>query len=359
MFRGSSLWCGDEPVKGATIHDVARAADVSVATVSRTLNGLETVAQGTRDRVLRAAGELDYVPHSGARALSTRRTDTIGVLLPDLHGEFFSELIRGIDLAARARGLHLLLSSSHGNLAEAEAALRSMRSRVDSVIAMMPNAGEQPLASDRHLGVSMVLIGSNGAADAIGSFTIDNFAGAFAITKHLVSSGRSRVAFVTGPADNLEASERLRGYRAAMRSFGSTEWIVHGDFTEESGRRAAAHLTHNDSPDAIFCANDMMAIGCLEALREADVSVPDDIALAGFDDVPIARYVNPPLTTAAVPIAEIGRQALECCADAIGGGDAGGQRSFQPQLVVRASTSSSSSLRQDHSRPAELGETGS
>lgn len=326
-------------MKGATIHDVARAADVSVATVSRTLNGIETVAKLTRDRVLQAAGDLDYVPHSGARALSTRRTDTIGVLLPDLHGEFFSELIRGIDLAARARGLHLLLSSSHGDVAEAGAALRSMRSRVDSVILMIPNAGEQLLARSGDGRLPMVLIGSYGAAGGQGSFIIDNFAGALAITEHLASSGRRRVAFVTGPTDNLEASERLRGYRAAAQNFGANEWIVEGDFTEESGRRAADHFTSSNRPDAIFCANDMMAIGCLEALREAGVAVPDDIALAGFDDIPIARYVSPPLTTAAVPIAEIGRQALECCADSIAGRESNGQRWFEPQLVVRASSS--------------------
>lgn len=128
-------------MKGATIRDVARAADVSVATVSRTLNGIENVAGMTRDRVLKVASELDYIPHSGARSLSSKRTDTIGVLLPDLHGEFFSELIRGIDLAARARGLHLLLSSSHGDPVEAAAALRAMRSRVDSIIMMSLNAG--------------------------------------------------------------------------------------------------------------------------------------------------------------------------------------------------------------------------
>lgn len=325
-------------MKGATIHDVARAADVSVATVSRTLNGIETVAQPTRDRVLQAADELDYVPHSGARALSTKRTDTIGVLLPDLHGEFFSELIRGIDLAARARGLHLLLSSSHGDPAEADAALRSMRSRVDSVIVMMPTAGEQALASDRAEALPMVLIGSHRAATGRASFVIDNFAGAFAIAEHLFLTGRRHVAFVAGPADNLEAAERLRGYCAAVERFGASERIVDGDFSEESGRRAAVQLTRGDRPDAIFCANDMMAIGCLEALRGAGVAVPDNIALAGFDDIPIARYVNPQLTTAAVPIAEIGRQALDCCADALAGRATPGQRSFQPQLVIRAST---------------------
>lgn len=327
-------------MRGATIHDVARAAHVSVATVSRTLNGIETVAQTTRDRVLQAAGELDYVPHSGARALSTRRTDTIGVLLPDLHGEFFSELIRGIDVAARARGLHLLLSSSHGNIAEANAALRAMRSRVDSVIVMMPNAGELPLARSGDARLPMVLIGTHGAAGGDASFIIDNFAGALAITEHLASNGRSRVAFVTGPADNIEASERLRGYRAAVQRLGVKEWIVAGDFTEESGRRAGERFAGGDRPDAIFCANDMMAIGCMEALRAAGVAVPDDVALAGFDDIPIARYVNPPLTTAAVPIAEIGRQALECCVAAVAGRTADPQRSFVPKLVVRASSSS-------------------
>ena len=312
---------------------------MSVATVSRVLNGIERVAQPTRERVLQAAGELDYVPHSGARALSTRRTDTIGVLLPDLYGEFFSELIRGIDLAARARGLHLLLSSSHGDLAEAHAALRSMRSRVDSVIAMMPTAGEQPLASDPHLGLPMVLIGSDGAGNGKASFIIDNFAGAFAITEHLVATGCRQIAFVAGPADNLEARERLRGYRAAVKRFGAAERVVEGDFTEAAGRIAARRILAEPSrPDALFCANDMTAIGALDALKDAGVRVPDEIALAGFDDIPIARYVSPPLTTAAVPIAEIGRQALECCAAAIAGRTTDQQRTFEPELVVRASS---------------------
>jgi LacI family transcriptional regulator len=325
-------------VKGATIRDVARAADVSVATVSRTLNGLEIVAGPTRDRVIQAAGKLDYVPHSGARALSTRRTDTIGVLLPDLHGEFFSELIRGIDLAARARGLHLLLSSSHGDPTEALAALRAMRSRVDSIILMLPHAGEELRFRSSKLTVPMVFLGSGGQSGDHPSFEIDNFAGAFAITEHLASSERCHVAFVAGPPDNIEARDRLRGYRAAIAAAGASEWIVQGDFSEQSGRDAANELIGSRCPDAIFCANDMMAIGCLERLRDAGVSVPGEVALAGFDDIPIARYVSPPLTTAAVPIAEIGRQALECCADAVAGLGSQGRRIFEPKLVIRASS---------------------
>lgn len=330
-------------VNGATIRDVARAAEVSVATVSRTLNGLDTVAAKTRDRVLRAAGELDYVPNSGARALSTRRTDTIGVLLPDLHGEFFSELIRGIDLAARAHGLHLLLSSSHGDPAEAAAALRAMRSRVDFVILMLPHAGETSLIG-RGIGpVPMLFIGRGASSRRHISFEIDNYSGALAITEHLLKLGRKRIAFVAGPASNIEASERLRGYRSAIATAGASEWIVDGDFSEQSGRDAAKAFLGDDRPDAVFCANDMMAVGCLDALKGAGIAVPDDIALAGFDDIPIARYVSPALTTAAVPIAEIGRQALECCAALLGGKSASRQRAFKPQLVIRASSASQSS----------------
>ena len=343
-------------MKGATIRDVARAADVSVATVSRTLNRIDNVAGMTRDRILKIVDELDYVPHSGARALSTRRTDTIGVLLPDLHGEYFSELIRGIDLAARSRGLHLLLSSSHGDPDEAAAALRAMRSRVDSIIVMLPGAGEE-LISSRKGAAPMVFLGSGANRDHP-SFEIDNFAGAFAITRHLLDSGRSRVAFIAGPADNSEARERLRGYRAAIKAAGGPEQIVAGDFSEQSGCDAAQQFIGRDLPEAIFCANDMMAVGCLYALRDAGVRVPDDVALAGFDDIPIARYVSPALTTAAVPIAEIGRRALECCVDLIAGRSTDRRHIFQPTLAIRQSTArtSTASRLTDRSFPGLVGE---
>ncbi|WP_294013224.1 LacI family DNA-binding transcriptional regulator [Sphingomonas sp.] len=316
---------------------MARAADVSVATVSRALNGIDKVAGITRERVLKIVHELDYVPHSGARALSTRRTETIGVLLPDLHGEYFSELIRGIDLAARQHGLHLLLSSSHGDPTEAAAALRAMRSRVDSIIVMLPSAGEELLVHSRKGPVPMVFLGSGDHRDHP-SFEIDNYGGAVAITRHLLDSGRRGIAFVAGPLDNREARERERGYRAAIASAGGDEWIVAGDFSEQSGRDAAAQFIAGPRPDAIFCANDMMAIGCLESLREAGLRIPDDIALAGFDDIPIARYVSPALTTAAVPIAAIGRRALECCVELIAGRKTKRRHVIQPELVVRSST---------------------
>jgi LacI family transcriptional regulator len=331
-------------LKSATIRDVARAANVSVATVSRALNSSETVSALTRKRVLNAVGELDYVPHSGARSLSTRRTDTIGVLLPDLHGEFFSELIRGIDAATRTRGLHLLLSHSHGDPVEATTVLRTMRSRVDAMLVMSPYADHQVLSAALNGAVPLVLLGSGGESGGYPSFAIDNHAGAFAITTHLLDWGYQRIAFVAGPADNVEAMQRLNGYRAALASRGAfVEQVVRGDFTEQSGYRAARQLIAAGAPEAIFAANDTMAIGCLQALREAGLSIPANVALAGFDDIPVARFLDPPLTTAGVPIAEIGRQAVECCVDIITTGSAGPGRIFIPELVIRASSGSNHS----------------
>ena len=295
----------------ATIRDVARAAGVSVATVSRAMNGLDKVLPETRHRVLDAARVLRFTPSGAARSLITRRTDTIGALLPDLHGEYFSELIRGIDQAARASGLHLLVSSSHGNADEAAAALRAMNGRVDGLLMMSPHVDSDFLAHNLPRSLPAVLV--NTGTDLTGQvrFVVDNFGGAKAMTRHLAAAGRKRIAFIGGPPGNDEAQERLRGYRAGLRA-GAREILLDGNFTEASGHAAGRRIAQMASrPSAVFAANDMMAIGCLAALGEAGLQVPDDIALGGFDDIPIARYVTPTLTTIRVPIAALGAAALE------------------------------------------------
>ena len=322
-----------------TIRDVARIAEVSVATVSRVLNKIETVSPGTRRHVLQVAQELDFVPHAGARSLSLRRTDTIGVLLPDLHGEYFSELIRGLDAGARSMGQHLLLSASHGDISEADTALQTMRSRVDGLVVMSPNSDGNLVAAAVKGAVPLVLL-NNGSDEASASFTVDNHSGAFDVARHLIACGHRRIAFVAGPPDNVEARDRLRGFRDAHAQAGQPVGeIVPGDFREESGFAAATALLESGLPDAIFAANDAMAIGCLHALRNAGVDVPKDVALAAFDDIPMARLIDPALTTAAVPVAKIGRAAIECCVGLVRGDTpSGGRRLFAPQLVIRASS---------------------
>jgi len=326
-----------------TIKDVAKAADVSVASVSRALNGHRNMTPQTRKRILAAAKKLRFTPHSAARTLITRRTQTIGALLPDLHGEFFSELIRGIDLAARARGLHLLLSSSHGNAVEAAAAMRAMQGRVDGFLLMSPHADAGFLRQNRG-DLPMVLMNTPLKRARCAVLNVDNYGGAFAMVQHLVNCGRRRVALIAGPENNFDAGERRRGYEAAMARFAPTiaPQVLAGDFTEEAGYNAARELLANKlRPQAVFAANDMMAVGCLYALREAGVRVPEDIAVSGFDDIPIARLTTPALTTVRVRIVDFGTRALERLATMIDdSADAAREKHAQllgTELIVRQS----------------------
>lgn len=332
--------------KRATIRDVARLADVSVASASRAINGLDSVADATRERVLRAARQLRFVPHSGARSLSTQRTGTVGLVLPDLYGEFFSELIRGVDSAARERGLHLLVSNSHGDADEAILAMRSMRGRVDGLLVMSPHVDSAALADNIDEGLPIVLVNTDAAGGRFPAFRVDNYGGAYAVTRHLIESGRRVVAHVAGPPANYEARERRRGYEAALRD-AQAPLVLEGDFTEESGRAAASSLvTGSIKPDAIFAANDMMAVGCLLALREAGLVVPRDVALAGFDDIPLARLVDPPLTTARIRISDLGRSALVRLARWIEGEETGvSLETARPELIVRQSSGDSAPAR--------------
>jgi LacI family transcriptional regulator len=296
-----------------TIKDVAREAKVSVATVSRALNGSADVTPVTRARIERAAARLRYVPMGAARSLVTRRTQAVGALLPDLFGEFFSELIRGIDLAARAHGLHLLVSSSHGDADEAAVALRAMQGRVDGVLIMSPHVDSAFLRKHLADSVPAVLLDSAPREHRRPHVNIDNHGGACAMTQHLLALGHRHLAFIEGPAGNRDAHERRRGFEQTIAGQrGATACYLEGDYSEESGYRAGrVLLSGRKRPDAVFAANDMMAIGCLSAFNEAGVQVPDEIALAGFDDIPIARYTHPPLTTVHVRIAQLGHAALE------------------------------------------------
>lgn len=331
-----------------TIRDVAREASVSVASASRAMNGHSNVTATTRQRVLDAARKLDYVPHSGARSLTMRRSNTIGVVLPDLFGEFFSEIIRGIDSAAHRRGLQLLLANMHGSAHETEIAIRAMRGRVDGLLVMSPHVDADFLSRSLPKGLPAVVM--NGWIDGAGhaSLSIDSFAGARMMVEHLVERGFRRIAHISGPRGNSDAEERLRGFRQAVGDLldDREPVVLSGDFSEESGREAGRILAAGQfQVDAVFAGNDVMAVGCLAALTEAGVSVPDRIAVAGFDDVPIARYVTPALTTMRVHIAELGAQALETLVETIADPAAPGTpaRMLTPELVVRQSTEKSAS----------------
>ncbi|WP_258529921.1 LacI family DNA-binding transcriptional regulator, partial [Xanthomonas oryzae] len=213
-----------------TIKDVAREAQVSVATVSRTMNGHQHVAESVRERVLQVARALNYIPHHAARSLSSRRTHTIGVVLPDLHGEFFSELIRGIDQVAHHQGYHLLVSSSHGDPQAQRRALERLPGRVDGVVVMSPSLGDSGVHEDALPGcLPAVLLNCAGSASQRPVLNVDNYGGARVMTRHLRDGGHRRIAFIAGPDDNFDAHERLRGYHDEMAMDADAQpWVLPG-----------------------------------------------------------------------------------------------------------------------------------
>ncbi|HLE31423.1 MAG TPA: LacI family DNA-binding transcriptional regulator [Bacteroidota bacterium] len=299
----------------ATIKDVAKKAGVSIATVSRVFNNSPLVQEKTKAIVQEAARSFSYIPNPSARSLSTRRTETLGVLLPDLHGEFFSEVIRGMDQTARKHRYHLLISSSHNNKSEIAAALGVMRGRVDGLIIMSPNIDAHTLNTNLPSSLPLVLLNCSIEDNSFDTFNIDNFNGAREAVLHLIGHGHRRIAVIKGTEGNIDARERLRGYLSALESAGisrAPELEFEGMFTEISGYQAVEPILQlRPRPSAIFASNDSMAIGAMSALETFGVAVPDDLALAGFDDTPIARFVNPALTTVHVDISNLGVQAVE------------------------------------------------
>lgn len=330
-----------------TMRDVARQAGFSVATVSRVLSGSGPVAERTRVRVMETAAALNYVPNATARSLTTSLNETVGVLLPDLYGEFYSEIIRGVEGAARARRYHTVLTSVQGGPGELAAALRSLVGRVDGLVAMSPEIEPDVLQANFPAGVPVAMLGR--PLEGHASVTIDNEAGARDMVSHLADLGHHRVAHVGGGASNADARARLAGYRHVVAARGldaDPALVLPGDFTEGSGHAAGrALLDMADRPSAVFAANDAMALGVLRALREGGLSVPDDVALAGFDDIPVAQYVMPGLTTVHVPIQEMGAWAVEAVLDAVSRAAAGGDGqppvpgavTLPTRLVVRES----------------------
>jgi LacI family transcriptional regulator len=323
-----------------TIRDVASRAGVSVTTVSRALNGTGPVSEDVRRRVQTASTELRYRPHGTARSLITRRTDVFGVVLPDLFGEFFSEVIRGMDPRAQERGYHLLLSGSHDGRREVEFAVGAMRGRVDGMIVMSPGVSGAELEACLPPDVPVVLLNCDVDGTGYSAINVDNYGGALAMVRHLVGLGHRRIAMITGAAANFDARERLRGFRAAVAETGGAVrgMEVAGDFTEAGGYRAALELARGDDPPtAVFCANDSMAVGAISALRGAGRRVPDDVAVAGFDDVPIGRYLSPSLSSVRVDVNGLGARAVELLCHAIAGDAPPAQELLPTELVVRRS----------------------
>lgn len=326
-----------------TIREVAKAAGVSVATASRALNGLSIVTPETRKKIEEAAAQLDYIPHSGARSLTKRTTDTIGVILPDLFGEFFSEIIRGIDEVVHGAGKNLLLGNMHGSAQETGQAIRALRGRVDGLLVMPPNSQADTIRNALTQGIPTVLLNARTGDGQTPFVSVDNYAGARLVTEHLIDRGARKLVHIAGPAENIDARDRQRGFVDVIRERLGDEkpTVLPGDFREDAGRKAARQLMAGGIGfDAVFAANDLMALDLMRELRLAGKDVGTDPLVAGFDDIPLARYVTPELTTVHSDILRLGSTAASMLLRMLKGEalDNGDSLVIEPTLAVRAST---------------------
>ena len=297
-----------------TLEEVARRAGVSRATASRVVNGSTTVAAPIREAVRRAVAELGYVPNLAARSLVTQRADSIALILPETANRVFSDdqffpgVIRGVSQRLEAADKQLVLMLVGSPAAHDRAERYAIAGHVDGVLfASIHGADPLPELLMR-AGVPVVCNGRPLGSSRVPYVDVDQLGGTEAAVRHLVAAGRRRIATIAGPQDMVAGVDRLTGYRRVMADSDQRSIVAVGDFTRESGEAAMRQLLADDPQlDAVFVASDLMAHGALRTLREAGRRVPDDVAVVGFDDIQLARYCDPPLTTVRQPIEEIGR----------------------------------------------------
>ncbi|MDA0684230.1 MAG: LacI family DNA-binding transcriptional regulator [Bacteroidetes bacterium] len=299
----------------ATIRDVALKAGVSISTVSRVLNDTCPVAGDKRERVERAARELGYTPNPAARSLLSHETGGIGIILPFVSGEFFSEFLYGVDQAAQEQDFFLLISTSHHSSGDLKKAMAGMYRRVDGLLVMAPHMTTQVVEALSPQGMPFVFVNTEVVSNDAYGVTFDNYGGMYAMTTHLLSQGHRRIAFVTGTENAYDSRERLRGHLQALKDAGITpsdDLIFNGNYDQKAGFDAGNRVLRlDDRPTAIMASNDDSAIGVLSALRQAGLSIPGDVAVTGFDDVPSAQYATPPLSSVHVPVRQLGMAAVD------------------------------------------------
>ncbi|OPX37948.1 MAG: hypothetical protein B1H11_05165 [Desulfobacteraceae bacterium 4484_190.1] len=299
----------------ATLESIAQAAGVSKATVSLALNGKPGVSPRTRQRILAIARELNYQPNAFAKGLALQRTQTIGVIVPDIGSPFYAELVRGVEAAASQANYYLILYTTAGKPSREEMYFRLLgEQRVDGIIVLTPRGDEALIRHIQAKGFPLVVVDRDiQSADDVVEVIVDNFHGALAAAQHLIGLGYRRIGFINGIPELQASQDRRRGYQVALQEHGidsRPEWVVEGEFTDAGGYRAMKKLLAADPPiEAVFAASDTMALGAIRAIREQGLRVPQDVAIVGFDDVPLAAQVDPPLTTVRQPISAMGRTA--------------------------------------------------
>ena len=332
------------PTGRASIRDVAARAGVSVTTVSHTLNATRFVSVEAKAKVHEAAHALGYVPSEVARGLKHNTTRTLGMLVPNNSNPYFAEIIRGVEHHCYGAGYSLLLCNSNDDPQQQADHLRVLAERrVDGIVLVASGDDAAIVAACKDLRLPLVLVDREIDAIDVDLIEVDHAAGGEMATAYLLSLGHARVACIVGPADLRPSQQREAGWRRALQSAGiepRPDEIGRGDFGPQSGAAAMRRLLQSPQrPTAVFVCNDMMAIGALHAAHEAGIDVPGDLAIVGFDDIELAAYTSPPLTTVAQPKEAIGTGAAGLLLERLRDGRTSPRRAIlQPELHRRAST---------------------
>ncbi len=326
---------------GPNIYTVAEKAGVSIATVSRTLSHSPQVKEETKAKVLQVIEELGYQPSASARGLALNRTETLALVFPDISGPFYSEVIRGVENEASKHSYNVVIYGTHGKESSARF-LRLLTTKVDGFILMTRSVEDKYIFYLHERGIPFVLLDRKIDGIQVDCILTNNAQGAYKATEHLLLHNHQRVAFISGPMNSPDSRERFNGYRQALQDHGILflpRLVERGDFRQPSGYQAMRRLLEQpDPPSAVLAANDEMAIGAIEAVRERGQKVPDDIAIVGFDDIDMASYVQPSLSTVRQPIYKFGTLAVQMLIRRIGGVDAEAEAITLPtKLVIRRS----------------------
>ncbi|NLY75663.1 MAG: LacI family transcriptional regulator [Firmicutes bacterium] len=327
-----------------TIKDIARKAGVAPSVVSRALNNKYGVKDSTKDLILKLAQEMNYYPNTAARSLVTRKTETIGIMMADISEPYYSQLIKGMEYIANQTGYTLLFSNSYESV-EHNRVLHKMiyAQRVDGLIIVGSNIQEKNFSlSLLEKKIPFVLVERNFSDPRVNCIWVDNVGGAYRATKYLIEQGHRKIAHIAGNLYYQVALDRLDGYKKALLEADidySEELVVSGNFVWQSGYATMKDiLRHHPQCTAVFAANDAMAYGALQAITEAKLTVPDDIAIIGFDDLEFSSLTNPPLTTVRQPRYQMGQKAMELLTDILRGEKKNGIKiTLNPELIIRRS----------------------
>ena len=327
----------------ATIYQVAERAGVSLSTVSRVLNGKSSVNQALKEKVEKAVKELNYRPNSVARSLANSRTDSIGVLVPELNAPFFGDLMQAVESTFRGADKHVIITVGKNCLATEKDAVEFLISRnCDALIMHAEALSDEYLLelNNNKLPIALVNRQVEGMEDAC--TVLNNEKGGYLATRHLLELGHKHIAYVSGPTDKADAMARLEGHKRALNEAGiavNSQLIYNGDYQEEGGKVGLLELLARDMPfSALVCANDWMASGAISCARDLGMSLPHDLSIVGFDDVVFAHHVFPRLTTVSNPVADMAETSAKYILNKVYGQKHNVNRLFEPTLVVREST---------------------